>query len=146
MIRSVDLVVAVQAGLAQQVDRRRVSWQAAFILRQARVTGLRMAALAKRRRTHAQHARVIRAMWIVAVTTVLDGRCMLPKVGSAILCVAFVTGTVLGLVRDRRAAEVAVCAVAIAAGHLSLAYGMGKRFHGLRPLLLVTVKADLGLR
>ena len=140
------LVVAIQAGLTQQVLGRHAARQAAFVLRQARVTVLRVAALTQRRCSHAQHSRVIRSVWIVAVAAILGHRRVFPKVGATGFGVAVIAGVVGRRPREQSIGRVAVRIVAAAAVHLSLPHRVCIRLHGLRALLLVAVETDLGLR
>ena len=54
-----DLGVTVHTTLSEQKLRRHAGCEAISSVRNARVAGLRMAALAKQRRTFREHARMI---------------------------------------------------------------------------------------
>lgn len=140
-----NLVVAIETGLTEQIRRGDAGRQAPLILRQTWVAVLRMAALAQRWGAHTQHARVIRAVRIVTITTVFGDRRVLPKVGPARFRV-----TVVASVIERRAGQhsirrVAMRAMTAAAIHFAVSYGMGIRLHRLRALLLVAIEADFRL-
>ena len=145
MIRAVHLRMTIQAITAQEKRRRRAVSKSVSRIGQARVTGLRMTALAHHGSAQGDHARVIGAVRIVATRTILGRRCMLPEIGTTFLGVAVVAGAVQGLAREQVTGIVTVGAVAATAIHLALAKRMRVRLHGLGPFLLVTVEAYLRL-
>ena len=106
---------------------------------------LGMTALAEHRCAHGQHARVVRAVRVVAIATVLCDRRVLPQVRPACLRVAFETGTVDGRPGEQAFRGFAVRTMAARAVHLALPHTVCVRLHRLRALLLMAVKADVCL-
>lgn len=137
--------MTIQAALAEQELRWHPCRQAAFVLRQARMAVLRVAALAKKWCTHCQHARLIRAVRVVAATAVLRNRCMLPEVGAAFLGMTIETGVIERLSDQKQIDGLTVGVVTISTIHFSLAHRMCVGLHGLGALLLMTVEADVRL-
>ena len=145
MIRTMHLVVAIHAGLAQQEPRRSAGRQAARVLRQARVTVLRVTILTKCRGAHCQHSRMTGTVWVVAIATVFRCRGVLPQKRTAHLGMALEAGGCCCRPGEQPVGRVAMCIMAPAAVHLAVAQRVRIRFHGLRALLLMTVEADLRL-
>ena len=139
-----DFAVTIEAALAQQKLGGQAAGETALVLRQTRVTRLRMTALAEQGCPHAEHCRLIRAMRVMAITTVFRNGCVLPKVRSALLRVARKTGLVGGLLDEQQVAVFAVRAVAVATAHLVLTNRVCIRLHRLCALLLMAVEANLG--
>ncbi len=79
MIRAVHLNVAIHAALPQQELRWHGCCDTACILGDARVTTLRVAALAQHGRPSYQHAGMIRAVRRVTQRTILGYRRVFPK-------------------------------------------------------------------
>ena len=104
-----------------------------------------MAALAEEWRTTGQHARVVRTVRGVTEPTILANWCVLPKVWTAFLCMALVTGVIDRLTNELQLRRFPVRTVASAAIHLSLKEWMRKCFQSLAALQLMTVVANLGL-
>lgn len=144
MIGPVHGVVAIHAALPQQVLRCKIRGETALVLGQARVTVLGVTALAELRRSHNQHARLGRAMWIVAGTAVLSHWRVFPKMRSASFRMTCIAGVVRIL--PNQVVILAVRIVTTGAVHFALAYRVRIRLHGLRALLLMTVETNLGLR
>ncbi len=97
-------------------------------MRDAWVSRLRVAALAKQGGTTSQHARVIRAMWCMAKGTVLGSRRVLPNIGSAFFGVTLKTGIVDRLTDQLSIGGSSMRAVTSAAVHLSFEERVRKRF------------------
>jgi len=146
MIGAVHLRVAVCTALSEQESRRRATCKAISIVRDTRVSGLRVAALTKQRRTFRQHARVIRAVWCMAERAVLADRCMLPQVGSAFLGMALLARVVDAESRELRRGVVTVHVVAAQAFHLSFQDRVRKGLARFTALHLMAGEADVGLR
>lgn len=87
-----------------------------------------MATLAEQRCTTDQHTRVIRTVRCMTQTTIFTDGGVLPKIGSAFFCVAFVAGVVQRLPQQLRRCGFAVRAMASATVHFLLEQRMGKCF------------------
>ena len=105
-----------------------------------------MAALAQHRTAHRKHARVIRAVRVVAVAAILGDRCMFPEIRAALFGMAVEAGVVQRLLGKLPLARITVSAVTAAAVHFTLAYRMRIGLQRLRALLLMALKANFGLR
>jgi len=97
-------------------------------MRDARVSGLRVAALAKQGGTTSQHTRVIRTMRFMAKGTVLGSRRVLPNIGSTFLGVTLKTRIVRRLTNQLSIGGSCMRAVASTAVHLSFEERVRKRF------------------
>ena len=119
MVRAVDLGVAVQAALAEQLLRaggRGGAGQAGAAVCGARVLGREMALLAEPRHARLQQVRVHGAVRAVAERALFaDGR-VLPEERAALLGVARVAGLVHGGLREQARPVRPVRVVAVAAG------------------------------
>ena len=82
----------------------------------------------------------------MTIPAVLTDRRVLPEVRSALLGVTIETGIVNGLPHQQAVGRFSVGAVTAAAVHLALPHRVRERFHRLRTLFLVAIKADLCLR
>jgi len=141
----VYLAVTIQAAFTQQVLRWHVRRQATFVLRNARVTCLRMTALAKQRRSLSEHAGMIRTVRVVAQGAVFRHRRMFPKVRAAHLCMTFMTSLINRLPGKELFCRIAMRTMAATAIHLSLPNRMRIRFQCFCAHLLMAIKTDVRL-
>ena len=103
-------------------------------MRNARVSRLRVTALAQQRSTTCQHPRMIGAVWCMTGTAVLcDGR-MLPDIGTTLFSVTLVAGLIQRLPKQLRLGRSAMRAVTAAAVHLAFEERMRERLQGLAAL------------
>ena len=89
---------------------------------------LRVTALTQHRATHREHAWVIGAVRVVAITAILGDRRVFPKIRSALLGVTIKAGVIKRLLRKLKFACCTVSAMAAAAVHFALADWMRVRF------------------
>lgn len=121
MIGTMRLCMTVQAVLAEHQRRRHTAGQSIAISRETRMSRLRVTALAEHRSAHRKHARVIRAVRIVAVAAIFRDRRMFPKIRAAFFGVAIKAGVVKRLLCELPFARITMRAVASAAAHFALA-------------------------
>src|SRR5579875_1288305 len=112
-------VGAVDGGMAKGA-RAAENKNAAGTARLCGVKDSDMALLAQTRGTHFQHEANDRAMWIVAVQTVLSHWRMHPQKRPALVGVAYVTGFVDGRTYQLIGISAAMRIVAVSAGHQAL--------------------------
>ena len=120
MIRAVHLRMTVQTALSKQVLRRGGICEPLRSIRDARVSGLRVAALAKQWCALRQHAGVVRAVRRVTDSAVFTDRRVLPEVWATLFGVTLLAGVVHGLPHEPGSDLVAMRAVTAAAVHLPL--------------------------
>lgn len=142
MVGAVDLRMTIQAVSPEQVLRWRIVRQTLGAAREARMPGLRVARLAQHGSAQAQHTRVVRPVWIVAIRAVFRDRRMLPQVRPAFFSMTIETGIVQGLANEKRIARLPVRVMATIAGHLALVEWMRVGLHRLRALLLMAIETD----
>ena len=140
-----DLGVTVHTTLPQQELRRHVGREAIGSIGNARVAGLRVAALAKQRCTLSEHARMIRTMWRMTKPAILAHRSMFPQERAAFLGMTIYAGIVQCRTCHGGRNIVGVRAVTPGTGHLVLKNRVRERLHRVITLQLVAVTADLGL-
>ena len=104
-----------------------------------------MTTLAEHRATHRQHARMVGAVRIVAVATVLSNRGVLPEIRATLLGMTSKTGVVQRLPRKLPFARRTMSVVATAAIHLALPDRVREGLQRLRALLLMAIEANFGL-
>ena len=145
MVGPVDLGVAVEACLEQQLlgSARRRNPRAA--IESARMEGLRVALLAEPWRTGLEQSGLHRTMRIVAVAAVFADRRVLPQERSAFVGVAGIAGLVDGVLDQQLGPARSMRIVAIRADHLCLHNRMMRGHVRLGSLLLVASEADEGL-
>lgn len=140
-----DLGVTVHTTLSEQELRRRAGCEAIRSVGNARVAGLRMAALAQQRGAFCKHAGMVRAMRCMTKPTVFADWSMFPKIRATFFGMAVDASIV-----DRRphhgvANIVLVCAVTAGTGHLLFKNRVRERFHRVVALQLVAVAANFRL-
>ena len=140
-----DLGVTVHTTLSEQKLRRHAGCEAIRCVRDARVAGLRMAALAKQRRTFREHAGVIRAMRCMTKPAVFTDRSVFPQIRAALFGMAVNAGIVYRRTRHGVATVVFMYTVTPGAGHLVFEYRVRERLHRVVTLQLVAVAANLRL-
>ena len=139
------LFVTIHTTLAKQELRWRTCRESVRVLRDARVSRLRVAALAKQGHATGQHTWVIRAVWCVTKGTVLGDRRMFPNIRPAFFGVTLKTGVVERLTDQLSIGSSSMRAVTAAAVHLSFEERVRKRFQCFAALQLMAVEADIRL-
>lgn len=100
MVRAVDHGVAIRATSSEHLLCGPVGRHAGTLIEGGRMESLAMALLAEPGLTHAQHARLVGAVGIVAIGAILAHRLVLPQERSAFFLMALVTGLVDGLLGE----------------------------------------------
>ena len=137
--------MAVHAAVQQQEIGRIVAGQAIGSDADANVAVSAMTGLTEQWCSLGQHARVVRAMWLVAVGAVFGHRRMLPKVRAALVGVAGIAILVDVEIGQHGLVGRSMRRMAIAAGHFAVPHRVRVSVLALGFLTDVTVRTDLVL-
>ena len=140
MVGAVNLGVAVQAVLRQQIRVGGNTWQAAASSRQTRVESGRVTLLTQERGAGSQHGVIDRPVRLMAVAAVLRDWRMFEQERASLFGVAAVAVVIEGWIGEQGFSAAAVGIMAVRTGCAALLNGVPRPHPGGRPDLGMTLK------